>query len=207
MGIETYEVSPLFAEPFFRADIGHAISDEQVEFIKNLEMMENQANLISTNKYIFDLPELKSIADAVQDALDMYATEIMGIEQTLYVTQSWSLINNPHIGMHGHSHSNSLISGSLYYTDLPTPGSGMIFDRHRGYQQLELPPDRERQNIFNTPMNIVHPKKNEIFLFSSGLQHFVETNEADEPRYSIAFNTFIKGKIGDRQDVSELTLA
>ena len=207
MGIETYEVSPLFAEPFFRADIGYAISQSQVEFIKNLEMMENQANLISTNKYIFDLPELASIAQAVQDALDMYSKEIMGIEQKLYVTQSWSLINNPSIGMHGHSHSNSLISGSLYYTDLPDPGSGMIFDRHRGYQQIELPPDRERQNIFNTPMNIVHPKKNEIFLFSSGLQHFVETNEAAVPRYSIAFNTFIKGKIGDRQDVSELTLA
>ncbi len=207
MGIETYEVSPLFAEPFFRADIGYAISETQVEFIKNLEMMENQANLISTNKYIFDLPELASIAEAVQDALDMYSKEIMGIEQKLYVTQSWSLINNPNIGMHGHSHSNSLISGSLYYTDLPDPGSGMIFDRHRGYQQIELPPDRERQNIFNTPMNIVHPKKNEIFLFSSGLQHFVETNEAAEPRYSSAFNTFIKGRIGDRQDVSELTLA
>ncbi len=207
MGIETYEVSPLFAEPFFRADIGYAISEAQVEFIKNLEMMENQANLISTNKYIFDLPELASIAEAVQDALDMYSKEIMGIEQKLYVTQSWSLINNPSIGMHGHSHSNSLISGSLYYTDLPEPGSGMIFDRHRGYQQIELPPDRERQNIFNTPMNIVHPKRNEIFLFSSGLQHFVETNESEVPRYSIAFNTFIKGKIGDLQDVSELTLA
>ncbi len=207
MGIETYEVSPLFAEPFFRADIGYAISESQVAFIKNLEMMENQANLISTNKYIFDLPELASIAAAVQDALDKYSTEIMGIEQKLYVTQSWSLINNPSIGMHGHSHSNSLISGSLYYTELPDPSSGMIFDRHRGYQQLELPPDREKQNIFNTPLNIVQPKKNEIFLFSSGLQHFVEANESAEPRYSIAFNTFIKGKIGDLQDVSELTLA
>ncbi len=207
MGIDTYEVAPLFAEPYFRADIGYAISDEQVEFIKNLEMMPNQANLISTNKYIFELPELASMAEAVQDALDTYATEIMGIRQKLYVTQSWSLINNASIGMHGHSHSNSLISGSLYYTDMPEPVASMIFDRHRGYQQIELPPERDRQNIFNTPLNIVTPKKHELLLFSSGLQHFVETNESAEPRYSIAFNTFIKGKIGDLQDVSELTLA
>lgn len=207
MGIDTYEVAPLFAEPYFRADIGYAISDDQVEFIKNLETMQNQANLISTNKYIFELPELASIAEAVQDALDTYATEIMGIRQKLYVTQSWSLINNASIGMHGHSHSNSLISGSLYYTDMPDPVASMIFDRHRGYQQIELPPERDRQNIFNTPLNIVTPKKHELLLFSSGLQHFVETNESSEPRYSIAFNTFIKGKIGDLQDVSELTLA
>jgi hypothetical protein len=82
----------------------------------------------------------------------------------------------------------------------------MIFDRHRSYQQLQLTPDREKQNIFNTPMNVVTPQRNDLILFSSGLQHFVETNQSSEPRYSIAFNTFLKGKLGDYRDVSELTL-
>jgi len=201
-----YEVQPLFAEPFLRADIGHAISNDQVEFIKNLKMVNNQQNLISENLYIFEEPELASIKEAVHEALAGFAKEVMGIPQTIYVTQSWSLINHPNVGMHGHSHSNSLISGSLYYTDLPAPTSNMIFDRHRTYQQLQLTPERERQNIFNTPMNVVTPQRNDLILFSSGLQHFVETNQSSEPRYSIAFNTFIKGKLGDYRDVSELTL-
>lgn len=76
--------------------------------------------------------------------LDFYASEIMGITQKLYVTQSWALVNHPNTG--------------------------------------------------------------EVFLISSGLQHFVETNSSTEPRYSIAFNTFIKGTIGELRDVSELTL-
>lgn len=206
MALIDYELQPLFAEPIFRADMGGAISAEQVEFIKSLEMIDNRQNLISENKYIFEEPELLSIKVAVQKILDTYATEVMGISQKLYVTQSWSLVNYPNIGMHGHSHSNSLISGSLYYTDLPEPNSGMIFDRHRGYQQLELNPVREKQNIYNTPLNIIKPKKNEVLLFSSGLQHFVESNASTEPRYSIAFNTFIKGQLGDYVDVSELKL-
>ena len=201
-----YEVQPLFAEPFLRADIGHAITNDQVAFIKNLKMVDNHQNLISENLYIFEEPELASIKEAVHEALDIFAKEVMGIPQTLYVTQSWSLINHPNVGMHGHSHSNSLISGSLYYTDLPAPASNMIFDRHRSYQQLQLTPEREKQNIFNTPMNVVTPQRNDLILFSSGLQHFVETNQSSEPRYSIAFNTFIKGKLGDYRDVSELTL-
>ena len=206
MALVDYEVQPLFAEPIFRADISGAISDEQVQFIKNLEMIDNKQNKISENKYIFEEPELLSIKVAVQKVLDTYASEVMGITQQLYVTQSWSLINFPNVGMHGHSHSNSLISGSLYYTDLPEPNAGMIFDRHRGYQQLELPPKRDKQNIYNTPLNIIKPKKNEILLFSSGLQHFVESNASAEPRYSIAFNTFIRGQLGDYVDVSELKL-
>ena len=201
-----YEVQPLFAEPFARFDIGNAITREQIEFIQNLKMVDNHQNLISENLYIFEEPELAGIKKAVHEALDIYAKEVMGIPQEIYVTQSWSLVNHPNVGMHGHSHSNSIVSGSLYYTDLPAPGSNMIFDRHRAYQQLQFTPERERQNIFNTLMNVVTPQQNDLILFSSGLQHFVETNQASEPRHSIAFNTFIRGKLGDYRDVSELTI-
>ncbi len=201
-----FKVEPLFAEPLFRTDLSKAISKEQVEYIKNLKMVPNRTNMISEDLYIFKHPQLKSINDAVQAALDVYAKSVMGISQKLYVTQSWSLINNPGIGMHGHSHSNSIISGSLYYAELPEPAPRMIFDRHRTYQQIQLSPEDEKTNIFNTPFHAVKPKKGELFLFSSSLQHLVEPNPSSQNRYSIAFNTFIKGQIGGYRDVSELTL-
>ncbi|HEY1710705.1 MAG TPA: putative 2OG-Fe(II) oxygenase [Rhizomicrobium sp.] len=206
MALGGHETQALFAEPVFRADIGAAISAEQVEFIKKLKMVQNQVNLISENLYIFEEPQLRSIKKAVQEALDVYASEVMGINQRLYVTQSWSLINRPNVGMHGHSHSNSIVSGSLYYTDMPDPPANMIFQRHNSYQQLELAPKREKRNLYNTPMNAIVPKKGELVLFSSGLMHVVEVNHATQPRYSIAFNTFVKGKLGDFRDVSELVL-
>ena len=201
-----YDVQPLFAEPVFRADIGHAIDDQQRDYIKRLKMVQNRTNQISEDLYIFDHPELASIKAAVQEVLDIYASEVMGITQQLYVTQSWSLINQPSVGMHGHSHSNSIVSGSLYFCDLPEPVAGMIFDRHRIYRQLELNPSQDKQNLYNTPLNIIKPKKNEVILFGSDLQHFVEPNASQQTRYSIAFNTFIKGKLGSYRDVSELTI-
>ena len=206
MAIEKYEIQALFAVPIFRADIGHAISEQQIEFIKNLKMVDNQVNLISDNLYLFEEPEMKSIKDGVQEALDQYAQEVMGIPQKLYVTQSWSLLNEPNVGMHGHSHSNSIISGSLYFCDLPMPASKMVFDRHQSYQQLELIPDDDKTNIYNARLNTITPSKNELLLFPSGLQHFVEPNKSVLPRHSIAFNTFLKGKLGSYRDVSELTL-
>ena len=206
MTIEEYELQPLFAEPFFRTNISQSIGEEEIAYIKNLKMVPNKANLISDNLYIFEKPELVNLKAAVQETLDFYASEVMGITQELYVTQSWALVNKPNTGMHGHSHSNSLISGSLYYCDLPAPGSSMVFDRHKSYQQLQLNIEKEKQNIYNTPLNIITPRAGEVFLFSSGLQHFVETNTSPKPRYSIAFNTFIRGTIGELRDVSQLTL-
>ena len=125
----------LFAEPYLRANIAGAISPEQIAFIQGLKMTGNVQNLISENMHIFDEPELKSIGDAVQEVLDFYAREVMCIPQRLYVTQSWCLTNTSNVGMHGHSHSNSVMSGSLYYCPLPEPGAAMIFTRHVSYQQ------------------------------------------------------------------------
>jgi len=196
----------MFAEPYFRANIAGTITPEQIAFIKGLKMVSNMENLISENLYIFEEPELKSIKDAVQEVLDIYARDVMCISQRLYVTQSWSLINNPNVGMHGHSHSNSILSGSLYYCELPSPPAGMIFTRHVTYQQIDLAPDSDRRNVYNSPITRVLPKQNDVILFSSRLTHMVEPNTSSQPRHAIAFNTFVKGKLGRYRDVSELAL-
>lgn len=206
MPIANYEVRPLFAEPYFRTSIADAITPAQVAWLRALPMVKNQINMISENLYIFDEPEMRSVKDAVQEALDLFAREVMGIEQRLHVTQSWTLINPPGIGMHGHSHSNSIVSGSLYYAALPSPPARMIFERHNNYQQLDLSPAADRNNIYNTIRNAVEPKQGDLVLFSSAISHFVEANESNEPRHSIAFNTFVRGKLGSYRDVSELTL-
>jgi uncharacterized protein (TIGR02466 family) len=206
MPVVSHEVHALFVEPYFRANIAGSITPQQVAFIKNLKMVDNTENLISENLYIFEEPELKSVKDAVQEVLDIYAREVLCIPQQLYVTQSWSLICQPNVGMHSHSHSNSILSGSLYYCDLPNPPAGMIFTRHVSYQQIELPPDSGKRNIYNSPINRVIPKPNDVFLFSSRLTHMVEQNTSSQPRHSIAFNTFVKGKLGNYRAVTELSL-
>lgn len=201
-----YDVQPLFATPFFRASILDAISEEQIDFVKSLKMILNRQNLISENLYIFEEPELKSVKDAVQGALDVYASEVMGLKQKLYVTQSWGLANPPGVGMHSHAHSNSLVSGSLYFAPLPDPPARVVFDKHVMYQRLELNPSPDQQNIYNTPVNVVTPKQGEVLLFPSEINHMVENNESSEDRWAIAFNCFVQGVLGNYRDVSELKL-
>jgi hypothetical protein len=82
----------------------------------------------------------------------------------------------------------------------------MVFTRHVSYQQIDLAPEAGKRNIYNSPINRITPKQNEIFLFSSRLTHMVEPNTSNASRHSIAFNTFVKGKLGNYRDVSELIL-
>ncbi|MFT5677416.1 MAG: hypothetical protein ACI808_003368 [Paraglaciecola sp.] len=206
MTISKYDIQPLFATPYFRADVGHAISNDQIEFISNLKMIKNRDNYISENLYIFEEPELKSIAKVIQEALDIYANKVLGIPQKIYVTQSWSLVNQSNVGMHSHAHSNSFVSGVLYYAELPTPASRVIFDRDLMYQRIKLAPDADKANLYNTQTNVITPKSKEVLLFPSDINHAVEPNLSNEPRRVVSFNCFIKGKFGDFRDVSELHL-
>ena len=206
MPIASQDVYPMFVEPYFRANIAGTITPQQIAFIKNLKMVNNPENMISENLYIFEEPELKSIKETVQEVLDIYARDVLCIPQKIYVTQSWSLVCMPNAGMHGHSHSNSILSGSLYYCELPDPPSSMVFTRHTSYQQIELPPEPGKRNIYNSPINRVTPRQDDILLFSSRLTHLVEQNKSGQPRHSIAFNTFVKGQLGDYRAVTELKL-
>lgn len=201
-----YSTFPLFIEPLLRTNLADVITEEHISYIKNLKMSTNRANLISENLYIFEEPELREVKDAVQEALDVYASEIMGISQKLYVTQSWAITNMPEVGMHGHSHANSVVSGTLYYCDMPNPTPRVFFDRFRSYQQLQIIPEPGKVNLYNTLKNVFTPEAYDLILFSSGLLHMVEENQSNEPRHAVAFNSFIKGKLGDYRDVSELVL-
>ncbi len=201
-----FDIQPLFVEPIVKVSLASAIDSAQIKFIKNLKMVKNRTNLISEDLYIFENPELLLLKSAIQDALDFYTDVVMGISQKLYITQSWALTNPPGDGMHGHSHSNSVVSGSFYYDELPKPGANMVFDRHNDYQRLVLNPDPDKHNLYNTPASVVEPKTHDLVLFCSSLQHRVESNVTKKPRRALAFNTFIKGKLGDYRDVSELNL-
>ena len=115
-----------------------------------------------------------------------------------YITQSWSLINMPGQGMHEHSHSNSIISGSYYFNDLPEPGSDMVFNRYVGNQiPIKLNLDEDKQNQYNTMDVAVRMEKHDLLMFPSDISHYVDNNMSDKPRHSIAFNAFVKGQLGE----------
>jgi uncharacterized protein (TIGR02466 family) len=193
-----YEVHPLFPKPLYKSKIDVGLDDEAIDFIINQEMYENPSNAISINKNLLESPLLEKLNESIHLHLNIFLKEIMGaIDCEAYITQSWSLINMPGQGMHEHSHSNSLISGSYYFTDMPEPGADMVFNRYTGNQsRLKLNLDEEKTSYYNMMNMNVQMEKNDLFLFPSDVSHSIEKNSSNQPRYSIAFNSFVKGQLG-----------
>lgn len=194
-----HDVFPLFPRPLYKTKVDIGLREKEINFILNQEMKNNHSNFMSVNQSLLDDPILEGLHTAITVHLQQFLTEVMGARDCkAYITQSWSLINMPGQGMHEHSHSNSIISGSYYFNDLPEPGSDMVFNRYVGNQiPIKLNLDENKQNQYNTMDIAVRMEKHDLLMFPSDISHYVDNNMSDKPRHSIAFNAFVKGQLGE----------
>jgi uncharacterized protein (TIGR02466 family) len=112
---------------------------------------------------------------------------------------------------HKHTHANSIYSGIIYLTDNEDSGATRFYYPNP-YRYFEV----GLMGLFNlSPFNQqtnpksffdFYPKRGKMIIFPSNVEHETITNRKKSKRYSISFNTFIKGKIGLNENKTYLTL-
>ena len=169
-------------------------------------MYKNTGNSTSNNNYIFD-DKLKEIKQFCEQQLKIYVEKVISPKEELdfYITQSWLNITKPGEFHHNHSHSNSIISG-VFYISTEDDDKITFTDPNRQVKEL-IKLEQKEYNEWNSNTWFFPVENNELILFPSWLDHQVEPNEkATTDRISISFNTFIKGTLGIRQNLTELIL-
>ena len=103
--------------------------------------------------------------------------------------------------MNNHTHSNGVISGLFYVTshedsaptlfNINNPWTDFYSGPHDAYHMLHM---------YDEPKFVtekINPKAGTLLLFPSHMRHSVITMKKIETRYTIAFNCFPKGVMGD----------
>jgi hypothetical protein len=82
------------------------------------------------------------------------------------------------------------------------------FDKIKFFKDgyITIKPEVKDFNIWNSETWWFSVKTGDIILFPSSLTHMVEIKEGSNNRISLAFNVFIKGKIGSNKKLTELIL-
>jgi uncharacterized protein (TIGR02466 family) len=165
-------------------------------------------HLETTTRQLLDQPQFSNLKKQIQEKVDEYVYEVLGVtrKQKWLITTSW-LNKAPTGGYHpSHWHSNSLVSGVYYLKTNPTSGA-ICFHKERSHNNMWRDTfciDFEKTNEYNTDCAI-SPKPNDLLLFPSILNHSVLDNLSQEDRYSLAFNVFPRGIIGEGGN-SEISL-
>ena len=202
------KIHGLFPVPIMLCELGRNLTKKEhskiTEFCSNTT--ENVSNRTSKNSYVLEDKALSNLHDDIQLLINEYVKEIINPINNInpYITQSWLNITKAGEYHHKHSHANSYISGVFYIEADEHNDAIKFFKPCNQYQQIKLEP--KDWNLYNSDSWWFSVKKGLIVLFPSYLEHMVEIKQGNNKRISLAFNTFIKGNLGSKKDLTELIL-
>ena len=205
-----YSMHGVFPCPVYLAERDSNLSLKEEKEIKKIidkeGMNKNSGNSNSNNSYIFN-GKLKGIKQFCEEQLRIYVQEIINPKEEIdiYITQSWINVTKPGGYHHLHSHKNSIISGVFYISTEEDDGIKFTDPNNKVRELIKFEP--KGFNSFNSSSCFFPSIINQLMLFPSWLDHKVDVNEtATTDRISLSFNTFVKGTLGKRQDLTELII-
>ena len=157
-------------------------------------------NRQSEDTFILDKPEMSRVRQFIDSKIKEFVFKVMGSDAEMVITQSWLNRNGKGESHHEHKHTNSMISGVWY----PQIHEKLPPIRFKTSEQRDVSFRIKRYNTYNSQSFMLPIKVGELILFPSNLQHSVPTNQSDEERISLSFNTWCKGSMGDEKSLTYL---
>lgn len=194
-------VDYLFPIPFMRMNIRDQITVEILEEINN--MLKQTDNLNNFNQTVFNNMMTNDanilagtlLGQVIQEHLDSYTTNVLGEDPDIKITTSWLNYNTKDAGHHKHPHPNSKVSGCFYIKTNEKTGRFNLF-KPRAIEE-NFYNSKNLYNEFTYSKIWYQPEIYDLYMFPSFIEHSVDKNESDEPRISLAFNSFYNKTFGD----------
>lgn len=203
---ENDEIHGLFPTPIFSTKLGRDFTEEELEIANNCEMGPNQGNHCGIAGNELENPKLKDIRLFIESKIERVYREIISpkSDTQIYITQSWFNHTRKNQYHHEHSHANSFLSGVLYFS-AKEEFDKIVFRRPHQCKQIDV--GVLEPNPFNSDTWYFPVSTGKLVIFPSVLAHFVDTVIVDhDTRISLAFNTFIRGKLGSFEHKTGLYL-
>lgn len=196
-------IMDLFPTPLYINHIDEPLINQQKTYLLNLPKILNMGNLRSESGYIFEYPLFAELKKTIKEHIKEYVNIVYpNSNLDVYITQSWANYTEPNQYHHKHSHPNSFISGVFYVNAIKNE------DMIKFYKDLPFiyQINHNQPNNYNSGDVAILVESGDLVLFPSNFTHNVPPTTSKETRISIAFNTFIKGNIGDELSSTALYL-
>jgi uncharacterized protein (TIGR02466 family) len=202
--IEIHEIFPI---PIFKTNINRDLTKKELSLVNKLKLHTygNAGNTTSDDTYVLNQKMFYNLKNELNLNLKNYYDKIVSSCNDIipYITQSWLNFTKENEYHHEHDHPNSLVSG-VFYINADEKNDRIKFFKRDVY--LTIAPTIKEWNVYNSNSWWFPVKTGDILLFPSSLRHCVEIKKGNNTRISLAFNSFVKGTIGNKKKLTELIL-
>ena len=160
---------------------------------------------LSETTVLLENKTLASLKNFIIKKAEEYTLEILGIKDQIYLTQSWSTINNTNAFHRTHDHPNTFIS-LVYYAQCEDSFLHFNLNTSSIRECFNFSYTIDKFNIYNSHTWTLPVKTGDIVLFPGHIRHGSLPNKSSTPRIIVGANFFIKGKLGSYKEVSYLSL-
>ena len=201
-------IDAVFATPVYKSDNLYKLTNEQLDYLKTLEMIKNKGgNFLTTRKDIMNDESMKDFKHWCLLNVRAFAKQLGASERTsFYITQSWMNRNPPHSYHHTHMHPNSIFSCIYYVEGDKCPTYFYRYDDRTSFGNFAFYENDKGSNAFTATKAGVMNEVGRLVIFPSSMVHDVDNNESDKDRVTISFNTFIRGEMGEPENSNHLII-
>jgi uncharacterized protein (TIGR02466 family) len=200
-------IHSIFPTPIYISKLNRELTPMELKFIEENKKLlyKNEGNLSSKNSYILNEKPFLNLKKELDLKVKNYFEKVISPANNItpYITQSWLNYTETNQYHHKHEHPNSLVSG-VFYINCHEELDKIKFFKKDIYQTIK--PEIKNWNLWNSESWSFVVKTQDIIMFPSSLTHMVENKEGTNTRISLAFNVFIKGTIGDEENLTKLIL-
>lgn len=194
------ELINLWATPIYVSSVNLEPADR--DFIRNLNYHRFDTNdgSCSLRTDLLNSVELQGLQAQIMSHVYLWTREHLAVADHVdwRITGSWSVRHAQGDHSMSHTHSNSLISGTVYIDCDPESGDLRFYrnNTHLNLWPIALDLDSSRYNQLNSKFWWIRPQVGTIVLFPSHVLHGVTANQSDQLRHCLAFNIWPKGTLG-----------
>ena len=178
--------------------------EKELKYIEGVEWKQQvaNANFKTKDSYLTKHEQLKKLVSFFKECIDDYCNTVINSDQRLVITQLWGNRNPKGSKHHEHVHPNSILSGVFYLRQDPKLPPIQFAKSNQEAMKL----DPRKYNTYNAETFLLPCVSGELILFPSNLRHSVPTNQGDEERISLSFNTFSIDSLGSEESLTHLDI-
>jgi uncharacterized protein (TIGR02466 family) len=203
---ETF-IQPIFPTPVYISKIKRKLNQNELNYIDEEKKISlcNVENRYSNNSDVLKHSTMQNLHNEIMIKVKEYFDNVICTldEVEPYIALSWLNWTEPNQKHHEHFHYNSLISGVYYVNCFENTDSIRFINENKSTIKFS---NFKEYHLFNSDSWKIPVSTGTIIMFPSYLKHKVETNHGGHTRTSLAFNIFIKGKIGNKKELAYLEI-
>lgn len=193
--------------PIFLSQGNNLVTEKEINYLRNInqKLIKNKTFKVSEGSHILEDKKLKNIKKIILDTFDNYKNNVLQINNSFYICNSWSTLQKKGEFHHAHVHPNHIFS-AVYYAKAKKSSLFFMLDKSKLQESFHFSYDIKEYNIYNSCTWHLDITEGDVVIFPGHLRHESGVCEVEE-RIVVGCSFFIKGKIGSQDSYNDIYLS